>query len=511
MPDAFTAALSQFHFIRPWWLAGLPLMAALWWLVRRSGREKPALPAGIAPHLGKALSVGAGSAIRFFPIDGVCITIMLLFAGAAGPTWSRLPDPLVADMAPLVIALKVTGSMQQTDVPPSRLERARQKITDLLERRAGARTALIAYSGTAHQVVPPTEDPGVVKPFLEGLSPDVMPREGESAARALPLASEILAKQDAPGTILYVLDRLSDGDGPAFSQHAADGGAPVLFWQMSRDARNRTQLSAAPAAGVIGLSVDGSDVDQVMRAIEANYQEALSGDERQSWRDQGRLFAIPAALLALLWFRRGWTMQWSVCLFAAAVSLSASEARADGWRDWFLTADQQAQMAFRTRDFSEAARLFEDPEWKAYALLRSGQYEAAAEAYAWQESSEAAVGEGLALIRSRKYRAAVAAFEKAVERDPENGAARHNLALAIHILDYVETTREQSDTGEASGIGADDVVFDNDAGRGTDSEAAQPAGDIMPETADTWMRGVDTRTGDFLRSRFALEAARSTP
>lgn len=511
MQTAIADALALFHFIRPWWLITLPFTAALWWLVRRSVNAKRALPAGIAPHLGKALSVGSGSATRLLPIDGVCVAIALLFVGAAGPTWSRQPDPLVADAAPLVVALKVTASMQQPDVPPNRLERAKQKIEDLLERRAGGKTALIAYAGTAHQVVPLTEDPDVVKPFLEGLAPEVMPRDGESAAPALPLAREILGSQDVPGTILFILDRLSDADGPAFARHESEGGEPVLFWHMSREDPDRNGFSTVSPASVIGTSADSGDVDQVMRRVEANYQAALSRDERQNWQDRGWILALPAALIVLLWFRRGWTMQWSVWVFAAAVSLSASEVRADGWRDWFLTADQQGQMAFRAKNFGEAARLFEDPEWKAYALYRSGQYEDAAELYSWQESSTAAVGEGLSLIRSRKYREAVAAFEKAVERDPENGAARHNLELAIHILNYVETTREQSDTGEAAGIGADDVVYDNESGKGTDTEVTQPTGYIMPETADTWMRSVDTRTGDFLKSRFALEAARRTP
>lgn len=115
----------------------------------------------------------------------------------------------------------------------------------------------------------------------------------------------------------------------------------------------------------------------------------------------------------------------------------------------------------------------------------------------------------MSLIRSRSYRPAIAAFEKALERDPDNAIAAHNLELARYILDYVETTREQSDTGEEAGIGADDVVYDNEAGRGADSEQQASSGETTPETAEQWMRTVDTRTGDFLKSRFALEAARA--
>ena len=46
---------------------------------------------------------------------------------------------------------------------------------DLIEARAGARTALVAYSGTAHRVSPLTEDPNILRPLLQGLTPKVMP------------------------------------------------------------------------------------------------------------------------------------------------------------------------------------------------------------------------------------------------------------------------------------------------------------------------------------------------
>jgi len=181
------------------------------------------------------------------------------------------------------------------------------------------------------------------------------------------------------------------------------------------------------------------------------------------------------------------------------------EARADGWRDWFLTPDQQGRLAFEAKDYQRASELFQDPQWKAFSLYKLGKYEEAAEIYAWLESSNDAMGEGMSLIKSRSYREAIAAFQKAVDRDPMNTAAQSNLELSKYILDYIEKTREQSDTGEESGIGADDIVYDNEAGRGTESQ--QQSGETMPETAEQWMRTVDTRTGDFLKSRFALENA----
>lgn len=507
--DALSTTASLFHFIRPWWLAGFPAVGLIWWLIRRAATRGVALPPVIAPHLAAALTVNRNERKTILPIDGVAVLLGLVTLAAAGPTWSRVPNPLVADTAPVVIALKVSKSMMQTNLPPSRLERSKHKVRDLIGERAGAKTALVAYAATAHQVVPPTEDPDVLTPFLEGLSPEVMPRDGEAARNALQMASAILETQSSPGAIIFLLDRITDADKKAFSDHAQSDGAPVIFWFAGRDTAARDTLVAVEGATVIDISPDKGDVAQVMRNVEAAYQQALAGDDRQKWNDEGWIFAWPAALLALFWFRKGWTMRWSAAVIAIVLVLPTDDARAEGWRDWFFTPDQQGMRAFEAKEFQRAADLFEDPMWQAYSLYKSGKYEEAAEIYAWQDSSDAAVGEGLSLIRSRSYRPAIAAFEKALERDPDNAIAAHNLELARYILDYVETTREQSDTGEEAGIGADDVVYDNEAGRGADSEQQASSGETTPETAEQWMRTVDTRTGDFLKSRFALEAARA--
>ena len=56
----------------------------------------------------------------------------------------------------LVVALDLSLSMFAPDLPPSRLERAKQKIVDLLRKRDEGFTALIAYAGDAHTVAPLT-------------------------------------------------------------------------------------------------------------------------------------------------------------------------------------------------------------------------------------------------------------------------------------------------------------------------------------------------------------------
>ncbi|MDW4497359.1 VWA domain-containing protein [Sulfitobacter sp. D35] len=496
-------ALEAFHFLRPLALLLLPMIALLWWLARRRVAAGPLVVEGLAPHLRDALSVGGRESRRILPIDLVALGLVLAVLGAAGPTWSRVPDPFVAQTAPVVIALKVAPSMETDDVAPSRLERAKQKIRDLVELRAGARTALVAYGGTAHSVVPMTEDANVLHPYLQGLLPEVMPDEGDNAEDALAMARDILAGEQTPGGILLVTDT------PAPPQPAPDDGDGTA-------ADSLAVLAVLPEGSggdagdvpVVRVTPDDADIRALDRSLNAAYQRALTEDGTQPWDDRGWVLAWPAAFVALFWFRRGWTMRWVILLTLAGGMTPANPARADGIADWFLTPDQQGRLAYQRKEFDVAAERFTDPMWKAFAMFRDGQYEAAAEAFHRIETPEASFAEGLAHIRSRAYRDGIAAYETTLERDPDFPGAAENLETAKRILDYVETTREQSDTGENTGEGADDIVFDNEEARGADTqiEASEDGEGLL--TADQWMNTVDTQTGDFLRQRFAIEAAR---
>jgi len=501
--------LAFFHFLRPGWLVLIPAALLLWWHVRARATSRPDPPLGLAPHLLAELSVGDEHRLRLLAIDGVVATLVLTSLAAAGPTWSRVPSPFMAQTAPLAIALSISESMLGVDVAPNRLERAKHKLLDLLEVRAGARTALIAYAGTAHRVVPLSEDPEVLKPFIEGLLPEVMPEDGRNATAALALARDALRDEPVPGAILIVLDELDSADIPAFTQHAEEGGVGVVFLLIAGSDDARARLERVPGSALVTLTPDASDVRRIERRVASAYRSALARDDRQAWEDRGWWLAWPAALLTLFYFRRGWTMVLGVILVVGFTGLSPAPARAEGFETllegWFLTPDQRGRLAFEDGRYQEAAETFEDPLWMGYALYFLGRYEEAVATYARVASADAAFAEGMALVKDRRTRPGITAFETALERDPDHAAAAGNLEIAHAILIYLERLREQSDTGEGS-EGADEIVFDKESRGGVEQTIGE--GDrIKIESAEQWMRTVETRTSDFLRIRFALEAA----
>lgn len=204
---------------------------------------------------------------------------------------------------------------------------------------------------------------------------------------------------------------------------------------------------------------------------------------------------------------------WTQLLLAtvlAVLVLAWQSTRVSGFAGLWLTADQQAMLAFADRDWDRALETFDDPAWKGLAAYRGGRYEAAAQAFGRIATAEGYFNRGNALMKGREYRNAVRAFELAVQAAPDWTEARENLELAKYTVQYVEGTREQSSTGDQPDLGADDYAFDNEEDRGAEAEISRES-TVELQSAEKWMRSVDTETSDFLRTRFMLEASRVQP
>ncbi|GAA5315436.1 MAG: VWA domain-containing protein [Candidatus Pelagadaptatus aseana] len=503
--------LQYFHFLRPGWLLLLPVVIWLWLQLRALANAADKPPKMMAPHLAEALTAGDDNRQRFRAIDSIALVALLLTLATAGPTWSKVPNPLVAQTAPLVAVLAVTESMTSVDVQPSRLERARQKLLDLSQLRSGARTALVAYAGTSHRVVPLSEDPQVLKPFIEALSVKVMPEPGNNASLALKQAQTILDAETVPGAMVFFLDQINSADLPAFERHVAAEGPKILFVATTNDDNQWKMLNNIDGIDAIRLTADDSDIKEVEARAASAYREAVSRDDSLQWQDEGWLFTWPALLITLLYFRKGWALSLGAPALLACLMFTPSQSYAEGIADWFLTPDQQGRLAYEDARFEEAAQKFQDPLWKGMALYQWGRYDDAVSTLNRLDTSEAAFIQGMANLDGRKYRPAINSFKLALERDPNNQAAARNIEVAEAILIYVEQARLAGDTGTGS-EGADEVVYDKEAAGGTEMDPSKvPQKKAKALSTEQWMRSVDSRAEEFLRSRFLLEAARKEP
>ena len=440
--------LSEFHFIQPLWL--LALIPTLWLFIQLRQQQEATFQwqKAIAPHLLPHLIVKAKSKERIRPYYLLTAVFVIAAIALAGPTWQREPLPFANDEAPLVIALDLSESMNVTDIQPSRLERAKQKVQDLLTLRSSGRTALIAYSGTAHLVLPLTEDQSILSLYLDELSTDIMPIAGKAPDQALSLASTVLEQENIPGTILFITDGISSKELPNFSQSEHDisilgigtvqgGLIPQGNGRFSKLDRVGLQAIARQTNGFFTeVTTDDSDVRLVNQHIKRHLAQVQS-ENGDRWKNFGYWLLYPLAIVILFWFRRGWTIQWTLSLTIAVTLLQPQPVLAEEfhWIDLWLTPDQQGRMLFERGNFTEAAEHFQDPMWKGISYYAAENFADAIAQFSRFDTPEGYFNLGNAYAHNGEYQNAISCYVRVLALQPDRAAAQHNRELVQAILD----------------------------------------------------------------------------
>ncbi|MEM1110799.1 MAG: VWA domain-containing protein [Pseudomonadota bacterium] len=530
-----------FHFLRPWWgLLFLPLALALWWMSRRQ-QEGDMFGGIIAPHLLEHLRVGRFRSRWFNPRTlSIVITVFLAII-MMGPSWRQEPSPLSQDEAALVILLDVSASMEQVDIQPSRLARARQKISDLLDLRLDKRAALIVYAGSAHTVLNLTADREILGQYLAALQPGIMPRPGKFPEYALPAVDRVLRDSEAPATLVMFTDGLGADSERAFtdwfktrshqllvvgvgSDRSADSGSGLIPLE-----REALQALASGTGGYYQtLTVDDSDMRRLDRRIDNHF--VILEDSALPWLDSGYPLVFVCLLLCLPWFRRGWTLTWAwlllpLLLLGPPQATMAQEETATGGASrwdasrWFaslwLTPDQQGRLLLGRSEYRAAAARFADPLWKGIALYYAEDFMAAAEYFSRSDSDDALFNEANARAQARDYLRAVQRYDALLARTPDYPGAAENRQRVQALIDEINRLSESQQ--QEAGVGSEEREMGGD--QAVPAEGAEmldftevelkqlSADDILgnPATADMWMRAVQQDPSDFLAIKFSMQ------
>lgn len=106
----------------------------------------------------------------------------------------------------LMLALDVSNSMNARDIKPSRLERAKQAISQLVDRLSGDRIGIIVFAGKAYTQLPITTDYAAAKMFLSNVDSDMVPTQGTSIGNAITLAMDSFNDNDHSKAIIVITD-----------------------------------------------------------------------------------------------------------------------------------------------------------------------------------------------------------------------------------------------------------------------------------------------------------------
>ncbi|HDS1147293.1 MULTISPECIES: VWA domain-containing protein [Stenotrophomonas] len=451
------------HFLRPEWLwalLALPLIVALaLYRQRRSDAWRQAVDAHLLPHL---LAAGAKRRVRLPWV--LLLGWALASLAMAGPSWRQQAQPMFQASAPLLVVLDLSSRITATDLPPSRLLQARAKVGQLLRARQGGQVGLVVYADDAYTVAPLTDDGSNVALYLDALSPDVMPRDGQRADRGIDWAARLMRQIGAlRGQILLVSDQ-AEGEAALAAAQARGLGLQVSVLglgtpagaayrdgsgQIRQAALDEGSLRAVATAGggrYARISADDSDLRALGVLDARDGMAAQRPGEGKQWRDEGFWLLPPVMLLALLAFRRRAVLAAVLAVgllpwmndAQAQAQAPATHASAPAQGTLWKRGDQvqhqrlaEGVQAYRKGDFATARRQFEgidnDAGWYnlANTLAREGNYDEAIAAYdralALHPGMADAVANRAVVDAARKRRPSGGGQGQDQQKPPQNG------------------------------------------------------------------------------------------
>jgi Ca-activated chloride channel family protein len=453
------------QWMRPLWLLVLPLLGwllfKLWHRRKRAGRWQLILP---QPFHAVLLGGGSGSTSKL-PWIALGLAWLLIVLALLGPSWQRLEETRQRPADPLVILLELTPQMLAEDSAPNRLEQARRKVLDLLEHRRDSQTALIVYAGSAHTLVPLSDDLSTTRNLLEAVDPSIMPQPGQRADLAVRKGLALLAQSGlGQGRLLLIGSSLSELEREGIRQALGRQGPSLLMLGVgSAEGAPVRQANGEylkdEQGGILLPRLDSASLKTFIGSTGGRYRHARIDDldlrglglfdnprllhndgqtlQLDSWADQGYWLLLPLLLLAACAGRRGW-------LFCLPLLLALPQpSQAFEFNDLWLRPDQQGQRLLERQRPAEAARHFADSQWRGMALYQAGDFEGAAAAFAQAGTAAAHYNRGNALARAGELEAALDAYEQALERQPDLKAALDNQALVQQLLQQRQAKAEE--------------------------------------------------------------------
>ena len=141
------------------------------------------------------------------------IMILLAFAaliiGLVNPKIGTKMKTVKREGIDIVFAVDVSKSMLAEDIAPSRLEKSKQIISQIINQLGSDRIGIVAYAGSAFPVLPITSDYGVAKMFLQSMNTDIVSSQGTAFDDAIKLSTTYFDEKNKTSKLMIMI---SDGE-----------------------------------------------------------------------------------------------------------------------------------------------------------------------------------------------------------------------------------------------------------------------------------------------------------
>ena len=474
MLEFLNSDFSELHLLRPLALLGLiPALIAValaQWRKRSAGNWEKIINPALLPYLMQGETSKKQRGMLW-----VLLAWMITCLALAGPSWQQLPQPVHKKDAALILIMDLSPSMLAEDIKPSRLERARYKLIDILKNRSEGFSALVVYGGAAYTLTPLTEDSNTIISLVPVLHPTLLPEYGSNTEDAIETALELAVNGGyQQGDLLLITDEVSRSAFNSIQSMISKAGKfrlsilgvgtqqgapiPTGAGGFAKDRSGAIiipklspaslQMLAQNNGGIYaGMSADDSDIEALLATTEELFPDATKELERSFdlWDDQGFWLAFLLLPIIVLSFRKG-----NIALILLAPLLVSDPVSALGWQDLWKTADQQAREALENGDAAAAQSLFKDPGWRGSAAYKAGDYESAINEFLDFDNADSHYNRGNALAHSGDLDAAIEAYDQALAMNPEMEDAQANKELLEQLKQQQEQQQQDSENSEDS-------------------------------------------------------------
>ncbi len=410
----------DFHFLRPWWLLGLIIPAAVYVFTYKNSQIQSAWQKVCDKNLLDYLLIKNNGTKGYKASVSAALITLFLVTALAGPTWLKKENPALSVENPVMILLNMSGEMWNKDVSPSRIERAKYVIKDLTKSLKNTESGLIVYSKEPFMITPLTEDTSLIDNIMSALQLDIMPQDGDRLDRAIELAVSRMQKTGLPhGNLIVITSNVGERFDAALTgaSQASDAGFDVNIVNISKTTNDKLQMVADKGNGLY-LNYQQSLAPLIQKINDITAKEIKQSKNMQTvWEDMGWYLLWLPALLFLFSFRRGAFVIILGCFF----NIYTAEA------SWFLNDNQEALHDFEKQNYAEAAEKFTDTQWKGAAAYKNGDYEAAYENFLQKTDATALYNQGNALAKGGKIAEAIKKYEEALQKQPDFADAKFNL------------------------------------------------------------------------------------
>lgn len=487
------------YFERPYWFLVVIPLGILMYVLYTNIKMKSNWQELCDHHLLKYLMVKRVSNSLQGPLIGLLILWLFASVALVGPVLSKQKVRIYNDKQSKIILLDMSTSMYSNDVKPSRFERAKFKVLDLLKLIKTGQTALVAFAGDAFTVTPLTDDTNTIKLHMTNLEPNIMPVQGSRSDLALQKGLQLLEQGAvASGEIILITDEIDKRSFEEASNILAAGhrisviavgtqeGAPVPLrgggFLKDRsgaivipkvDMKSLAALARKGGGYFANMTTDDSDLNIIMQNSH-NMQNAEESDQyAEIKRDIGPWLVLLMLPIFALGFRKGLLNIVILCCVMNYGELYAFELDSLLWNK-----NQQAKEKFDQKKYDDSAKTFTDSEWKAAAHYKNKNWQEALKEYQKIDTADGYYNRGNTLAKLNRFEEAIQAYDQALALQKEHEDARHNKKL---IMDLLKNSKNKNSNQKAD---KQDNAGQQSSGDSQEGDADSKQQNQQPQNAD---------------------------